>query len=540
MPFLYQVRVAPMANRLVIKIALWFTALSITLLVFWMSSTFGLFTYPTPETPSNYALLAEGFLQGQLSLNATPAPELLAIPNPYDPETRGYAPFIWDASLYNQRYYIYFGPVPALLFYLPSELLLKHQLTDDVAIFILTFAVVGALFAAWHLVGTRLLQVKPPGGLLPWLLYAAYGTSLSLQLGGGMYVVAALSAMLFQILTIFLLVRYISSQQPRPLTAFLAGVAAVAATGSRPTHAMIALFGGLVLAAWAGKQKSIKLLSRSVLAFGLPVFLGGLGLALYNYLRFDNIFEFGLSYQLGLADFTQNSLCAVRNLFEHPELLSIQTWYLLAQHPYIRDEFPYVSFRRYPPKDFIPIEVDYIGADAVTGLLAVSPLILPGLLATLIYWRFFPSQARLIFAMCALIAVSTLSYLYTCSFAAARYLFEIISVATVISIPALWFACQRGRRRWARVAWRGITCLGLGVGIFLGFVGALDGHFKKGPAVRALLRGADPAQAYEKEISSDYPPTALEEWLEERIIKHLVPSYPSNQLFPTTEDTPIF
>ena len=63
-----------------------------------------------------YPSLAEGFLHGQLSMYETIPPKLAALADPWSPEERGKvdAWALWDASYLNGRYYLYFGPVPAI------------------------------------------------------------------------------------------------------------------------------------------------------------------------------------------------------------------------------------------------------------------------------------------------------------------------------------------------------------------------------------------------------------------------------------------
>lgn len=480
-----------------ITIALWLIAVSVTLFLFWTSSTFAKFWYEPGREPSNYALLSEAFQKGQLYFDVVPEPEILENPDPYDPYSRRYPSFIWDASWYKQKYFLYFGPIPALLLYLPSSVVAHHRLTDDLAVMLLSIATIGALYATCLSASRRLLRRSPPGGTLPWFLYVAFGSSISLQLGGGMYVVAALSGMLFQLISLLFLIRCITDETPKHRHAFFAGLSALAAIGSRPTHMLVALCGGLLLCAFAFKDGQRKITLKTATTFAAPLFLGGALLAWYNYARFDSIFEFGLSYQLGLDNFTKQPLCALQNVLNQPRLLSVQAWYLLLQPPYLVAEFPYLSFKRFPPRELIDPELTYLGADPVTGLFAVSPLLIPGIIATLIYWRAFPTNAKLFFGTCLAIGFTILAYLHTCIFAAARYLFEAISVLSVVSLPSLWFACGFSGRAWVRWFWRSVVAIGLAIGVTIGLAGVLDGHFNKGPAIRALLNGEDAAEAYE-------------------------------------------
>src|SRR4051812_27919587 len=61
-----------------------------------------------------YNYLGRAFAHGKLSLPITPAPALLALPNPWDPKVDD-ALKMQDMALYNGRYYLYHGPGPAVL-----------------------------------------------------------------------------------------------------------------------------------------------------------------------------------------------------------------------------------------------------------------------------------------------------------------------------------------------------------------------------------------------------------------------------------------
>ena len=78
-----------------------------------------------------YDSLATSFLHGQLSLETRPDPALLALSNPYDPAARQGIPYPQDASLYNGRFYFYFGPFPAL-FLVIAKSFIPGQIGDQV------------------------------------------------------------------------------------------------------------------------------------------------------------------------------------------------------------------------------------------------------------------------------------------------------------------------------------------------------------------------------------------------------------------------
>ena len=101
---------------------------------------------PTSLGHNYYNLLSDGFLAGHLHLLVAPDPGLLALPNPYDPAVnQNLALGIHDLSLYHDKLYLYWGPTPALLLYMPFRLLGLGDLPDTTAIFL--FAFVGFCFS---------------------------------------------------------------------------------------------------------------------------------------------------------------------------------------------------------------------------------------------------------------------------------------------------------------------------------------------------------------------------------------------------------
>lgn len=86
------------------------------LLVYLWFATAGLLKTLPNET--NYIdLQANAFAKGQLELDVQPDPALLAFTDEslYEPGNREGIPVLWDATLYNGKYYLYWGPAPALL-----------------------------------------------------------------------------------------------------------------------------------------------------------------------------------------------------------------------------------------------------------------------------------------------------------------------------------------------------------------------------------------------------------------------------------------
>src|SRR4051812_15161928 len=64
------------------------------------------------EQNDYYNFLIDGWLDGQLNMKVPVAPELLALPDPYDPALRPPGLGLHDASFYKGKYYLYFGAAP--------------------------------------------------------------------------------------------------------------------------------------------------------------------------------------------------------------------------------------------------------------------------------------------------------------------------------------------------------------------------------------------------------------------------------------------
>src|SRR5262249_46036284 len=72
------------------------------------------------QTSEGYPLLTDAFRAGQTSLRVQPPAALLALPDPFDPVANA-SLRLHDASLYHGKYYLYFGPTPALVLFLPYK-----------------------------------------------------------------------------------------------------------------------------------------------------------------------------------------------------------------------------------------------------------------------------------------------------------------------------------------------------------------------------------------------------------------------------------
>jgi tetratricopeptide (TPR) repeat protein len=248
-----------------------------------------------------YNLLVRGFRNHQLSLIKDAPPGLAQLADPYDPTANArfrYAPYnLYDLSYYKGRLYLYFGITPALILFWPYVALTGHYLfhRQAVAIFCALgfLASVGLLHTLWR----RYFAEVSVGVVSACALALGLATGVPLLLTrcdvfevpiacGYMLTMLALGAI------------WCAWHEPKRRGRWLAAasVAFGLAVGARPTL----LFGAVILLAPVIQTwREWRQVGRALIAAIGPILLIGLGLMLYNDLRFGTPFEFGMRYQLG-------------------------------------------------------------------------------------------------------------------------------------------------------------------------------------------------------------------------------------------------
>lgn len=256
-----------------------------------------------PGTSTYYDQLASAFQHGHLELALEPGPALLALPDPYEHSLRREMPSPWwDMSFYNGKFYLYWGPVPALMLAV-IKFIVPGQVSDSYLVF--AFLAGAFLFNALLLsaIWRRFFQDLPAWTLALGILLAGLACPLPWLLTRPKIYEAAMAAGLFFFNGGLYWFFTALARQPRPIGMLAAGSAFWAlAIGSRATMLLPVLFMELMVLLWiAGRSWRARPLSThlpAVLAMGLPLFLAAAGLGWYNYARFGSVFEIGLRYQL--------------------------------------------------------------------------------------------------------------------------------------------------------------------------------------------------------------------------------------------------
>jgi tetratricopeptide (TPR) repeat protein len=245
-----------------------------------------------------YNLLVQGFRVGQLNLKKAVPPGLAQLADPYDPEAHTSYQEVGDMSYYKGKLYLYFGVAPAMVLFWPYVALTGHYLLqrDGIVVFCVVGFLVstGLLWAVWRRYFAEVNLAMVAMGMLA--LGLATGAPLLLT-RCEVYEVPITCGYALTMLTLATIWKALHEPEPRRRRGWLAAASLAYgfALGARPSL----LFGAVILLvpvaqAWRERRS----IWAPLLAATGPIALIGLGLMLYNALRYDSPFEFGLRYQL--------------------------------------------------------------------------------------------------------------------------------------------------------------------------------------------------------------------------------------------------
>jgi hypothetical protein len=252
-----------------------------------------------------YQHLGRAFEQGHTYIDMEPHPLLLNAENPYlgNKERRQYV--LWDATYYEGRYYLYFGTTPIVTVWLPVRLLTGFSLGDRELCFLLSSA--GTCFLLCLLIGVTMRYA--PNTPVSVLTIASAAICFSTWIPHilrrpSVYEVSIFGAYCYVSLGILLLWKstQASTENKSTLLAAAGSLCLGLAACSRITHIFAVIIPLTILYIYSEKQSFKELVTKSVPLL-LPWATCIAMQALYNYMRFNSIFETGYSYQISDGDF---------------------------------------------------------------------------------------------------------------------------------------------------------------------------------------------------------------------------------------------
>lgn len=297
-----------------------------------------------PDTAGKgYADLAEAFLSHRLYVEKNEDPVLESLPNPYDERLRESAGAFgeWDTAYYRGYYYIYFGVVPAVLFFVPYRMITGSSLSYYAVELLLVVLIIPGCFTLLYALEKRFFDRKRLPEAARLLLYCAFslgiGTVIMIKRTQIYYVAIGTGLAL----TVWGLALWLHSA-PRlqdgdrhSIAEAMAGSFLLAlAVGCRP---QFALAGFLVFPVFSGVFTNFpgrggQWGRRFLLIF--PYIPVAAVLMWYNNARFGSPFDFGANYNMTSYDMTHMGV--------HLSRLWDGFWnYLLSWSP-MMPHFPYL------------------------------------------------------------------------------------------------------------------------------------------------------------------------------------------------------
>jgi hypothetical protein len=373
-----------------------FVAISILLVLFgylWLGS-FGLFNH-LPTITAYYDKLATAFSHGSLSLDEQPDPALLALDDPFDRSKWSGINVPTDYSIYEGKFYLYFGPVPAAFLTIAKLMGLGTKGDQYPAFgFICGVFVVQALLLLW--IWKRYFLHLPPWlfplaiffvGLIspfPWILTRAR-----------FFEAASAGGQFFFLLGLYLLLVAQTEEQPSKWKLLIAGVSWALAVGSKPTAILpMGITVLIFLFIEYKKYPQHRQISRSFYPFLIAlipfaIIMGILGW--YNWARFDSVLETGFRYQLAGPNIQRYYDQLFSPIYVLPNLYN----YLLNK-PVLIETFPLLNSTEGLGKAvFSSIRLPSIYyAGSLTGILYSTPFVLFAILLLIPHKR-QPEESQL-------------------------------------------------------------------------------------------------------------------------------------------------
>ena len=295
-----------------------------------------------------YDRQGDALLQGRLYIdNNDIDPALAAMDNPYDYKERERLGIKhhWDEAYYNHHYYMYFGVVPTIILFIPFKLITGQALLSYQATQIFASLTIIGLFYLFYILCKCFFQKFP---FSMYLLLSSVFSILSIGYSisaPALYCTAIVSAVCLMVWCIifFLQGAWIEKDDTRSTIYLSAGAFLGAlAFGCRPPVALANLIiVGVAYQLFQNNHFSVHNKLKKLACLFAPYLVIGVLLMLYNYARFDNVFEFGQSYQLTLADQHEYSSFWERFSLKRVLIASFLNFYAKSE---FTDTFPFIWY----------------------------------------------------------------------------------------------------------------------------------------------------------------------------------------------------
>jgi hypothetical protein len=355
------------------------------------------------DNAQQYAELAKSISEGHFYLNEDPPQWLKDMSDPYDKGARDEAQketgesYLFDVAYFEGHYYVYFGIVPVILFYLPFYLLTGANFPTAIGVLVMAILfVLGATalldrFARYHFksvsLGVYLLLQIPLVACSGFLYLVKFPTFYSLPIMCGLA---------FSVWGLYCWTRSRLSTHKGPWL-FMGSLCMALVAGCRPQLLILSLLAFPLF--WRTYITEKRLFTRAgAREFALviaPYILVAALIMGYNYARFGSLTDFGANYNLTVNDMTKRGMNVGR-------LLPAFFTYFL-QPPSMVGVFPFL--------EAAPFATTYMGQTIkeVTfgGIFACLPILwILVFTRRILNVRYHQSETHTIFGIIVLLVVS--------------------------------------------------------------------------------------------------------------------------------------
>lgn len=405
---------------------------------------------------SKYNFLTKTFIQGHLYLPIEPSLEFKTLADPYNFKNNesfrkdggGYQ----DFSYYNYKFYLYFGPSPVLTLYLPYRILTKvinnfiHL--DDYKLFLPDSLAILIYVSGILIVSTLLLlHFKKVyfNETKEWMIITSIFVIGLSNFSGYLlrrpyiYEVTVAASSFFMLAAIYIFFLSLNNNKNKVLLLASGSLFLGLAVGTR-INLIFSIVGLITFMIWLISDKlklKNKIVTGQLIALTLPFIFCLAILALYNYQRFGNFFEFGFRYQIGPLGTTSNGLEIKRPMLSDSGRFFGNIYHYLFEPPVVLNDFPFLSTYLSSPDSF----------EKVVGVFTGIPFLLLIFLCPYLYarenltknqeiqYKSFPSN---VFLMLLIPAFLNFFFLLFFRHATIRYSIDFLNLILPFTC-ALWF-----------------------------------------------------------------------------------------------------
>lgn len=277
------------------------------------------------EANLQYNHLAESLLHGRFDLEIDTYDDIKALDNPYDYSLRRskleHWP-LWDNAYYNGRYYVYFGVVPCILFYVPFKLFSDGDLSNAVVLFICTMLMCLSFVYLLYKLAKKWFPRIPFGlyFIISILMCETCG-ALYFMKRPEFYPIPLALGVAFACtgLALWIGADYKDSQGNTKLKTWRIALGAVCLAliaGCRPQLLLSSVIGVVILWRFVFKDRLLfsKKSIKDTIALCLPYVIVAVLLMIYNFKRFGSPFDFGAAYNMTYTDMTHRGFYMDRTL----------------------------------------------------------------------------------------------------------------------------------------------------------------------------------------------------------------------------------